>query len=147
MKKAERLAIELIANPMTLDEIHQWHRDTFGTIVSSNYLKSIVTDMRATVLPDLDALCPRPTYEGDYRYVVIDSKPDVDSAEHMIQRRGARVMAKDNKQRLVTMVRTSRPYAEMLDGRTVEGKLAEAYTKYAEAALAVVEAIELGQQP
>lgn len=143
MKKAEALAIEMIANPMTLDEIRQWHDLTYGASVSSNYLKSIVKDMRASVLPALDALCPRPTYENGYKYVVIDSVTTEGTPEHDIRMRGAEVMVRDNKQRLMTMLRTSEPYADMLDQRTREGKLAMAYAKSAAAALAVIEAIEM----
>ncbi len=135
MTNAERLAMALIVEPMTINEIAVFLDD-----VSVEYAKQVVTTMRRKVLPELGAWCPRPTHGDGFVYVVLDSTPDADEMKLCIA--GANAMHKDNRRRLLSMLQTAVPYRDALDLRTVEGKRADLYVKTAQAGLAALELME-----
>jgi hypothetical protein len=136
----EYLAMELIARPMTKDEICKV-LGSEGAPVTRDYAASVIGTMRHDVLPELGAWCPRPTHESGYIYRVMDKVPTND--EKKLQIAGAKMMLKDNTRRLQTMLETAEPYANLLDLRTRQGKAAEIVVNSARLGLDALAMIEV----
>jgi hypothetical protein len=102
----------------------------------------VLTDMRRNVLPELEAICPRPTFDGDWKYHVLDDVAM--KANPKLVDDGAKVMKDDNTRRLLTMLETSEPYAVALDGRSKRRKAeAEVFVNASRSALLALELIDI----
>ena len=133
--KAEELTMLLIPRGMTKPEI----ATRLG--VTADTASKTIDKMRHNVLPDLNWYCPRATHENGYVYQVFDAAhPDDGRA---LTEAGARIMHKDNRRRAQTMLDTAKPYADMLDGRSKEGRVARTYVKAASLVLAALDLLEV----